>query len=414
MNKRTPSYSLMVLSSALSMACTDRQQELPSVPSTSLGSRDSRASQWVEEMSNSLRDSACARLMLERKSAGARAALMTLPHCRGGVLKLSQAARVEGDTIILQLTITNTSELGRAWRNPIILTAAVSDTSAAAARSGALVDLLSLAEARIPVTRGERSLTAAWSLVQASVDSVVQRVNHDSTTRPHEVRLLVPRQDGSVDLLLRAYASVVERGIPQRLRDTRTRQVPLPSDIAAELRSSAIRLRDEPRLSEYFARNYLLVDFAPNADPASVDRVIDDVGAEVVGFQMHYLLRFSPSTTGAELMLAKRKLEQSGAVRLVSYYDVGGAGGNHIRPNDGASWRRNDWRLDQSRNPGALWALERVNAPLAWGCQRGGSGDTVLSRGQVVGVVEQGFEGGVLAQQDPAENILPHRRGLLV
>ena len=41
------------------------------------------------------------------------------------------------------------------------------------------------------------------------------------------------------------------------------------------------------------------------------------------------------------------------------------------RPHDGNGWRRGSWRMDPADRNGQNWALEAVNAPLAWGCEVG-------------------------------------------
>jgi subtilisin family serine protease len=61
-------------------------------------------------------------------------------------------------------------------------------------------------------------------------------------------------------------------------------------------------------------------------------------------------------------------------------------GGTHLRPPDEANeWSKNAWSLNPDLASGLRWGLERIRAPLAWGCE---TGDSTLK----VAVVDYGFQ----------------------
>jgi hypothetical protein len=130
----------------------------------------------------------------------------------------------------------------------------------------------------------------------------------------------------------------------------------------------------------YFAgtiiRDVLEVHFRIGTSQAARENAIAAVGGTVIGGAKlyndgdgwYYVL---VPITNSTLVAAKQSLEASADVELVAYVVVGGVNNTAKRPNDGPGWQSNDWMPDLNRAFGDNWALERVRAPLAWGCSTG-------------------------------------------
>lgn len=135
----------------------------------------------------------------------------------------------------------------------------------------------------------------------------------------------------------------------------------------------------------------LLVMFQPGTNVATRQAAITSVAGIVVGGQRwfqgdgYYYVRVSTATTFASLAAAADVLEaQSGVLQALLYTVVSPDETSWLRPNDGPNWLRTDWATDPAAAQLANSALERIRAPLAWGC-------TVGSAATQVAVVDAGL-----------------------
>jgi hypothetical protein len=152
--------------------------------------------------------------------------------------------------------------------------------------------------------------------------------------------------------------------------------------------SSAIGPTDSIGFS--FTKNAAIVVFHENATLAERQLAVALVGGKVVGGRpsalgsADYYLWLPDDGSGSQLLAATRRLKAlpqvSVAMPMIHLSEM------YLRPNDQGDWQKSKWRLDPANaNTGdERWALEEVEAPMAWGCSVG-------DPGTVIGVLDHGF-----------------------
>ncbi|MCC6316169.1 MAG: S8 family serine peptidase [Gemmatimonadaceae bacterium] len=142
---------------------------------------------------------------------------------------------------------------------------------------------------------------------------------------------------------------------------------------------------------KYFRSQLLTVLFHDTASQASRQAVLAKVrgyvvgGTKVTATDGWYVVRVPSATTVAALGVVQDSL--TGDPRVINAYiwSVNDPDDQSwIKPNDGANWERASWSADAMLSQGANAALERIRAPLAWGCSIG-------STSTVIGALDDGF-----------------------
>jgi hypothetical protein len=91
------------------------------------------------------------------------------------------------------------------------------------------------------------------------------------------------------------------------------------------------------------------------------------------------------ATTEATLLTVVASLRSMSGVQSARVLEYGTQPlESYLRPNDGGGFTRADWRTARSQAGGNNWALEAIDAPLAWGCETG-------SAAVKASVIDKGF-----------------------
>lgn len=159
-------------------------------------------------------------------------------------------------------------------------------------------------------------------------------------------------------------------------------------------------------------RGILGVNFKRSATLADRQLAAALIGAEVVGGipiedngDGTYFLRVPDDGNGAQLSEALKKLEPLSQVDVAA--PLGRFEPNWLRSVDGAGWQHLSLSPDSLSTGWSPWALEAINAPMAWGCSTGGEST-------LVGVIDHNFDdaevgsntvgGSQLFGSDPADS----------
>lgn len=152
---------------------------------------------------------------------------------------------------------------------------------------------------------------------------------------------------------------------------------------------------DDRKWGTPFMRDIIAVRFVLGATQPERQEAVDAVRGTVVGGKrVHpsdgfYVIRLPRDSTPDQqaMFAAVAALKALPQVSVAALNWVMKDATTHLRPNDGTGMQKADWRLDPDAafgNPARrTWALEAVNAPLAWGCSTGG-----MTR---VGVIDMGI-----------------------
>lgn len=115
-------------------------------------------------------------------------------------------------------------------------------------------------------------------------------------------------------------------------------------------------------------------------------QILDSVdGVAVGGMSLgdQYLIQLAPETTIETLEAAIRAVaRQSGVKRAAMDIIFDSPQVHFLRPGDGSNYA--GWSIEPKSAAGNNWATEAVAAPLAWGCETGGSNGRI-------GVIDEGF-----------------------
>jgi hypothetical protein len=124
----------------------------------------------------------------------------------------------------------------------------------------------------------------------------------------------------------------------------------------------------------HISRYVLEVRFKSGTTQLSKQAAVDSVLGIVIGGVTNanvYLIQVPTDNTGALIQEAFDKLQSLSQVSEVLPYLVGVLKGSVRRPNDGNGWNRSGWFGQRDSLHADRWALEAINAPLAWGCDTG-------------------------------------------
>jgi hypothetical protein len=166
-------------------------------------------------------------------------------------------------------------------------------------------------------------------------------------------------------------------------------------------------LTEDYRYAGWLMRDIVLVRFELASSQEQRQAAVDSVAGTQVGGRIFgedgdglYLIRLPTDTTNNRLFAAVAKLKGIDGVRWATPNVVYLDGTTYLRSYDGPAMRPSDWHLNPDSafgHPNRLtWALEAVNAPLAWGCS---TGDTTR-----VAVIDMGIH----RDGDIVPNIAPN------
>jgi hypothetical protein len=135
-----------------------------------------------------------------------------------------------------------------------------------------------------------------------------------------------------------------------------------------------------------YRRDIVVVRFEPGTPLAVRAALLDSISGRVVGGEMDpdgqsgiYFVRISGGTFDA-LVGAVTIMQRQPQVAYASWWGLFEPDNqSYRRPNDGAGWKKSDWKLDPTAPDGGRqnWALEYVRAPMAWGCNNGSPATSV-------------------------------------
>jgi hypothetical protein len=133
----------------------------------------------------------------------------------------------------------------------------------------------------------------------------------------------------------------------------------------------------------WMASDILLVAFDGTASSAQRRSAIAAISGQIVGGTPAlpngdglYYVKVPSGSTPAALLAAADTLEaQPGVEAAMPAYVYADDGADYRRPSDGPAV--GTWELSPATATGANWALERINAPMAWGCAIGSTSTSV-------------------------------------
>lgn len=134
-------------------------------------------------------------------------------------------------------------------------------------------------------------------------------------------------------------------------------------------------------------RNVVVVDFKAGSTREERQAAFDRIGGTVVGGNsIGYYAQVADDSTLLVLKTAIATLRTLPQVRYAGAFStavlVPDQADRHLESYDEPGWR--DWQLNPALADGRNWALERIAAPIAWGCN---VGDTTTA----VAIVDNGF-----------------------
>ena len=144
-------------------------------------------------------------------------------------------------------------------------------------------------------------------------------------------------------------------------------------------------------------KRVVVVRFDPTATQAERQAAVDSVGGTVIGGTKlvtndgFYLVYVNSATTEDALFSVIATLERQPKVHMAAT-EVRKRRFS-LRPNDGPGWQKSDWVLTRAVGGGTNAPMERIAAPMAWGCTTGDSGVEI-------GIIDHGFD-----STDVSENI---------
>jgi len=177
----------------------------------------------------------------------------------------------------------------------------------------------------------------------------------------------LPRDDRFGYGLINAYDAA--NPVPASAPDTE------PADLFAD--SNVVS--NTVNMTGTFVRNVVNVLFAQTATQAQRQAAVDRVRGQVVGGERlwygdgFYLVRIHDDGTDGPLWSAIATLEALPYVEMAGPEALALNPLAYRRPEDGLNWTKSDWGLSPDSASGQNWAMEAINAPLAWGCDTGSS-----------------------------------------
>ncbi|MES2178084.1 MAG: S8 family serine peptidase [Gemmatimonadota bacterium] len=152
-----------------------------------------------------------------------------------------------------------------------------------------------------------------------------------------------------------------------------------------------------------------VVIFKPNTTQVQKQAAIDRMGGVVIGGRRvtgHdgvYLIRVPSDGTTGNLFNMLDTLKTLPVISVAIPEQLFTEATTYVRPNDGPSFAKNLWRLNPDSAFGSssrrTWALEAINAPMAWGCSTGGT--------TKIEVIDMGHHrvGDIVANVDTSNNL---------
>lgn len=150
-----------------------------------------------------------------------------------------------------------------------------------------------------------------------------------------------------------------------------------PDTIPAWVYAEANVVTDAVTVAGRMTKNVIVLQFDREASQAVRQRAVDLVGGEVVGGVRYgaadgvYYVRIPGDGSATTLAAAIARVDTLPQLYLASpEFMLDPQGGmDYLKPRDDAS--ANTWFVNRDSVGGVNWALERVNAPMAWGCSTG-------------------------------------------
>jgi len=165
-----------------------------------------------------------------------------------------------------------------------------------------------------------------------------------------------------------------------------------PDTTPAWIESSASLHAPTDSIPFRFVKNVVRVLFRDNSTLADRQLAVALVGGTVIGGRPFnartgiYYVYIDDDGSGAQLWHATRRLKTLPQVQLAA--PITELAEMYLRPNDHGDWEETKWKIDplKADTGSERWALEEVEAPMAWGC-------TVGNSETVVGIADHGFPG---------------------
>lgn len=165
----------------------------------------------------------------------------------------------------------------------------------------------------------------------------------------------------------------------------------------------------------------LMLVFKEGTSQSVRQAVIDSVqGLVVGGYPMTYgesaYYVFVPAQRRGDRLLdaVEALLAMPSVAQAEIIFTEDGDQAAYRRPNDGSGFLKTDWRVLRQDSDGRNWALEAIDAPLAWGCETG-------SASVRIGIVDRSYAIGTEVDQNivfpgylPANASLADKHGLRV
>lgn len=148
-----------------------------------------------------------------------------------------------------------------------------------------------------------------------------------------------------------------------------------PDSIPSAIYAATNVTESSPDLPGAFLKNIVLVTFAEDASEAQRGAAIRGVSGTVVGGVRFadgdgvYVVQVPDDGSGSGALAAADQLATLPQVDAASPEMLGDEAVDYLRPRDDPT--HPEWHLDPDSAAGVNWALERIAAPMAWGCSVG-------------------------------------------
>lgn len=230
-------------------------------------------------------------------------------------------------------------------------------------------------------TARHRAASRMWKYdEQIQYTTFPERLKPGEGTQRRLIKVKLKPGITSFDLILHADAQEIPP-VPAVAPDTVPRWAYGPDN--AEWNSA--------KIPGVYMKDLLLVLFRKGVAQADRQAAIDLVGGEVIGgervlrYDGLYFVALPSDSTGARLLHARDALEALPQVEAASVNYAFAAEPTYLAPNDGAYGNYGKgWKISPDSADGSNWALEAINAPMAWGCTTG-------SGSPPIAVVDFGF-----------------------
>lgn len=162
-----------------------------------------------------------------------------------------------------------------------------------------------------------------------------------------------------------------------------------PANVPEWIYADTNFVSDETTIAGRVAKNVVMVAFDPGTPVSIRQAALTRVNATVVGGipidddgEGVYYVRPGLGQTPELVLNAVHALASAPGVAMAIPVINDSLGSNYLRPIDGLGATR--WQIDREKADGENWALESIDAPMAWGCSTGRPSTAIA-------VIDQGY-----------------------